>query len=89
MSVIMAVGALTGCGSSSKETSKQTSMKSSTEDGTEEDELEKTVLTQITPGKSKVDDVKDFLKSEGVTFSTNSSDISGTTFGLFLEHECN
>lgn len=29
------------------------------------------------------------MKSEGVTFSTNSSDISGTTFGLFLEHECN
>lgn len=29
------------------------------------------------------------MKSQGVTFSANSSDISGTTFGLFLEHECN
>ena len=87
MSAIMVVGSLTGCGSSSGDTSKETSKETSVEDRT--NELEQTVLTQITPGKSKVDDVKAFLKSQGVTFSANSSYISGTTFGLFLEHECN
>lgn len=87
MSAVMVVGALTGCGSSSGDTSKEISKETSVED--RPNELEQTVLTQITPGKSKVDDVKAFLKSQGVTFSANSSDISGTTFGLFLEHECN
>lgn len=83
MSAVMVVGALTGCGSSSEDTSKETSVESRT------NELEQTVLTQITPGKSKVDDVKGFLKNVGVTFSTKSNYISATTFGLFLGHECN
>lgn len=76
ISMIMAVGALTGCGSSSGGISKK---------------VEPTILTEITPGKSTGEDCIKYFDTNGFTYDSYDSDDkkpqSTTNSGLFLGYE--
>ena len=73
ISMIMAVGALTGCGSSSGGISKK---------------VEPTILTEITPGKSTWKDVKEYFDTNGFTYESEGKKPSNmTNTSLFLGHE--
>ena len=76
MSVIMAVGTLVGCGSSSGGTSKK---------------VESTILTEITPGKSTGEDFIKYFDTNGFTYDTYDSNDTEprymTNTGIFLGHE--
>ena len=73
ISMIMAVGALTGCGSSSGGISKK---------------VEPTILTEITPGKSTGKDCIKYFDTNGFTYDSDDKKPQKTTnSGLFLGHE--
>ena len=73
ISMIMAVGALTGCDSSSGSTSKK---------------VESTILTEITPGKSTGKDCIKYFDTNGFTYDSDDKKPQKTTnSGLFLGHE--
>ena len=73
MTVIMVVGTLVGCGSSSGGTSKK---------------VESTILTEITPGVSTKDDAISFLNSHNMTYKIDyDTFLHGTNTDIILGHE--
>lgn len=72
ISMIMAVGALTGCGSSSGSISKK---------------VEPTILTEITPGKSTGKDCIKYFDTNGFTYDNDKKPSETTNTGMFLGHE--
>lgn len=74
MTVIMAVGTLVGCGSSSGGTSKK---------------VEESIMTQIIPGESTADELEKYLQDKGVTWENdkNGKPEDCTNTDYFLGHE--
>ena len=74
MSVIMAVGTLVGCGSSSGGTSKK---------------VKESIMTQIIPGESTADELENYLQDKGVVWENNNNGQPGdcTNSDYFLGHE--
>ena len=81
MSAVMVVGMMTGCGSSSEDTSSKSS------GVTKKVEVEDSVLTKLTPGKSTKEDVEEFLDDNNFTYGEASDHINVKNTGLFLGYE--
>ena len=81
MSAVMVVGMMTGCGSSSEDTSSKSS------GVTKKVEVEDSVLTELTPGKSTKEDVEEFLDDNNFTYGEASDHINVKNTGLFLGYE--
>ncbi len=81
VSAIMAVGMMTGCGSTSDDTSSKSS------GVTKKVKVEDSVLTKLTPGKSTKEDVEEFLDDNNFTYGEGSNLINVSNTGLFLGYE--